>query len=78
METAHSLLGHCLLINVGILIFWFVVYGLARELIAKFHGKIFRLAPEQMEAIHYGGMGLYKLLIIVFNLVPWLAMKALL
>lgn len=74
LETLHRLLGWCTLINYGILTLWFLLFLGARDWIYRFHGRWFRLSPEQFDALHYGGMTCYKLLVIVFNLTPWLAL----
>jgi len=34
----------------------------------------FRLSDEQFDAIHYGGMSIYKIGILLFNLVPFIVL----
>jgi len=36
----------------------------------RFHGRWFRLSDEQFDALHYLGMLIYKIGILLFNLVP--------
>jgi hypothetical protein len=36
----------------------------------RFHGKWFRLSDERFDAAHYTGMAVFKIGIILFNLVP--------
>ena len=38
------------------------------------HGKWFRLSGEQFDALHYGGMAMFKIGILLFNLVPLIAL----
>ena len=33
------------------------------------------MSPEHFDTIHYAGMAFYKLAVIVFNLVPWIALQ---
>ena len=40
----------------------------------KIHGRWFRLSDSRFDAVHYGGMGAYKLGIFFFNLTPLLAL----
>jgi len=47
---------------------------LAHDGIERVHGRWFRLSREQFDALHYGGMSIYKLGIILFNLVPLAAL----
>lgn len=68
-------LGWCSLINIGLLIFWFAIFSLAHDWIYRLHGRWFSLSVERFDAIHYGGMALYKMAIILFNLVPYLALR---
>jgi hypothetical protein len=39
------------------------------------HGRWFRLSVEQYDAINYIGMAPFKLGIILFNLVPYVALR---
>jgi hypothetical protein len=38
-------------------------------------GKWFRLTAEQFDAINFAGIALYKLGILLFNLVPYVALR---
>lgn len=75
IDLMISLLGWSTVINLGILIYWFVLFIFAREWIYQIHSRWFSLTAAQFDAIHYGGMGLYKLVIVVFNLIPWLVLR---
>ena len=72
-EFIWNFLLYSLAINYGILLFWFVVFALARDPIQRLHGRWFKLQPGQFDAIHYSLMGVYKIGILVFNAVPLLA-----
>jgi len=74
IEMLRNLLGVCGLINIGVLMMWFVMMAFAHDWIYKMHTKWFKMSVESFDAMHYGGMGLFKLLIFVFNIVPWLAL----
>lgn len=58
------------LINYIILMIWFLAIIFARDWIKQVHGKWFNLLDENFDAIHYGGMAIYKIGILLFNLVP--------
>ncbi len=70
----EAFLINMLLINYAMLILWFLLFMAARENIYRLHRRWFRLSPETFDAIHYGGMGLYKIGIFLFNLAPLLAL----
>jgi hypothetical protein len=48
---------------------------LAHDWMYGFHGLWFHLSVEQFDALHYGGMTLYKIGILLFNLVPYIALR---
>ena len=73
MATMRELLGWCTLINMGILLYWFLIFSLARDWIYRFHGRWFKLSAERFDAIHYSGMAFFKIGIFLLNLVPYLA-----
>lgn len=62
------------LINLGILIWSAVMCMLLKNFIVRMHGKLFGLSPEAIKATLYGFLGVYKIVFIVFVLVPWLAL----
>jgi hypothetical protein len=40
-----------------------------------FHSRWFHLSVEQFDALHYAGIALYKIGILLFNLVPYIALR---
>jgi len=74
IETARNALLWCTVINYGFLIFWVVLYALARTSLHRLWGCWFRLTTEQFDALNFGGMMIYKLGIFLFNLVPYVAL----
>lgn len=68
---------YCLLLNYAILIVWFLAFVFARHFIKKLHMQWFKLSDVQFDTIHYAGMAIYKIAILVLNLVPYIALKLL-
>jgi hypothetical protein len=64
----------CTVINYGVLLVWFLVFVFAHDLIQRIHGRWFRLSRDQFDALHYAGMSVYKIGIILFNLTPLVAL----
>jgi hypothetical protein len=52
---------------------WFVVFVFARNWMKQVHGKWFRLSDASFDVIHYSGMAVYKIGILLFNLTPLIA-----
>ena len=75
VEVIRSTLAWCAVINVGLLLWWFLFFARARDWMYRLHGRWFKLTAEQFDAFHYGGMAVFKLGILLFNLVPYLALR---
>lgn len=73
--TITILLGYCCLFNYAVLMIWFLALVLARDAIYRLHTTWFRLSEPQFDAIHYAGMAVYKILVLVLNLVPYLVLR---
>ena len=73
-EIIRSVLLWCTILNYAILTLWFLVFALGRPLLQRIHGRWFRLAPEQFDLVHYAGMAVYKVGILLFNLAPYCAL----
>lgn len=65
----------CALINYAILLVWFVSFILRRDWIQRLHGRWFHLSADRFDTLHYGGMSVYKIGILLFNLVPYFALR---
>ena len=61
-------------INIGLLLWWFLLFTLAHDWLYRFHGRWFRLSVERFDHAHYTGMAFYKIGIFLFNLVPYCAL----
>jgi hypothetical protein len=75
IESIRAVLAWCSVIDIGLLLCWFLFFSLAHDWMYRFHTKWFNLSVEKFDAIHYAGMALLKLGILLFNLVPYLAMR---
>ena len=75
LETIRSVLAWCTLMNLVLLLFWFVYFRLAHDWLYRTHGKWFDIPADKFDVIHYGAMAGFKLGIILFNLVPYLALR---
>ena len=74
IEVIRAVLGWCIIINMGIFLWWFLWFILAHDFMYRYHGKWFKLSEEQFDAVHYAGMALYKIGIWLFTIAPYLAL----
>lgn len=70
----HDFLLLSLIINYGILLLWFGVFVLAHDWMYRLHTRWFNLSMQTFDTIHYAGLAVYKIGILLLNLVPLLAL----
>lgn len=74
IEMLRGFLLWCAIINYGILLIWFLLFAKAHDFVYNLHGKWFRLSKERFDALNYGGMAIYKIGVLLFNVVPSIAL----
>ena len=75
VELIRDGLAWCAIINMGVLLLWFLVLMVAHDWIYRLHGKWFKLPEEKFDTIQYASMGFFKLSILLLNVVPYLALR---
>ena len=74
-EILKRMLAWSAVINYGILIVWFVGFIAAHDWFRDVYGRWFRFPSEQFDLMNYLGMSIYKIGILLFNIVPYLALR---
>jgi hypothetical protein len=74
IEMVRNALLWCTVLNYGLVVFWFLLYALPHAWLHRLWSKWFRLSVEQFDAINFAGIVLYKTGILLFNLVPYVAL----
>jgi hypothetical protein len=74
LATIKLVLLWCIAFNYGILLLWVALAILAHDAFYRLNARLFRVTPQTYDAINYGGIAAYKMLIIFFNLVPYVAL----
>ena len=75
IEMIRETLLWCSIINMGLLLWWFLFFSLAHDWLFRYHSRWFSLSIERFDSIHYIGMAVFKLGIFLFNLVPYIALR---
>lgn len=75
IELIKDFLLWCAVINMGLLLWWFLFFAFAHDWMYRLHSKWFNLSPDKFDSIHYAGMALFKIGIFLFNLVPYFALS---
>jgi len=71
----EDFLLRCLILNYAVLLVWFAVFVFAHAWLRSLHQRWFLLSEERFDAIHYLGMSIYKVGILLLNLTPYVALR---
>ena len=75
MTELTAFLGWCTLINIGLYAFTSIVLLGFREPIKKLHASLTGVPIERLNGLYFSYLANYKIALIVFNLVPYLALR---
>lgn len=75
IEIAREVLFWSAAVNYGLVLFWFLLFAGAHDWMQRLHGRWFRLPTERFDALHYAGMAIYKIGILLFNVAPYVALR---
>ena len=73
MHEIKNALLWCLGLHSLVLLIWVGLFVFAHDWGYRMHGRWFKLSVETFDAIHYAGLSVYKIGIILLNLAPWAA-----
>lgn len=71
---SNVLLGSALL-HYLVLLIWFGALVGAHDALYRLHTRWFRLSLERFDAIHYAGMAVYKIGVLLLFLIPGIALR---
>lgn len=75
LETLTRFLAWCTTLNLVFLLVYWLVLLTARGLLRDLHTKIFGLQEGNFDELQYRTLVNYKILIIIFNLTPYLVLR---
>ena len=75
IETLQAFLGWNLLIHAGMLLFVVLMLTLFRTWMMKMHRSMFDLSKEQLLRTYFNFIAAYKILVMVFVLVPYVVIR---
>ena len=64
----------CTIINGGLLVLWTVFCAFSPDLVYRIQSKWFPIPRETFNVIIYSFLGLFKIIFLVFNVVPYVAL----
>ena len=74
IQTLTTFFMWCSIIN-GVLILWFIIFVTSPDFIYRTQTKWFPVPRETFNVAMYSFYGLFKLLFIFLNLVPYIALR---
>ncbi len=74
IQTLTTFFMWCTILNVALLLFSSLMCICVGDWAYRIHSKWFPISKETFNVAIYSFLGLYKILIIVFNLIPYIAL----
>jgi uncharacterized protein DUF6868 len=75
IETIREFIGWCTVINIGLMIFSAIIVIAFRGPILRIHAKMFNLDEKYLSRAYFQYLAQYKIAVIVFNIIPYFALK---
>jgi hypothetical protein len=74
LELILNFFMWCSIINYSLLLLWVILFIFAHDLMKKLNEFLFRRKLEYFDTLHYAGIGLYKIAIFLFNIIPLISL----
>jgi hypothetical protein len=73
-QTLTRFFMWCTIINGALLLLWIIMCRLAPDLVYRTQSKWFSIPRETFNVVIYSFLGLFKIVFLVFNVVPYVAL----
>ena len=74
IQTLTTLFMWCTIINGALLAFWALMCMLAPDLVYRTQSSWFPITRETFNVLIYSFLGFFKILFLIFNFVPYMAL----
>lgn len=75
IETARSFFLWCTVINYGVLLLWVLFFMFAHDWHYRLTNRFLKASVETYDLVNFGGFAIFKIAIILLNLVPYIALS---
>ena len=75
IEQIRDALLYCTVMNFALLALWGLLCVLPHEWMYRAAARLFRCSAAQFDTVNYAGIVFYKIGILLFNLIPYLALR---
>jgi hypothetical protein len=74
IQTLTTFFMWCTIINGGLLLFWTTMFMLAPDLVYRTQHRWFSFSRETFNVVFYCFLGMFKIVFLVLNVVPFVAL----
>ena len=74
IQTLTTFFMWCTIINTGFLLFLTLIFMLAPNLVYRLQSRFIPITRETFNIVFYSFIGFFKVVVLVFNVVPWIAL----
>ena len=64
----------CAVVNTGVMFVWFLNLTVAHDFMYEQHSSLFQISEQKFDAIQYSCVAGFKLFIVLFNIIPYIAL----
>jgi len=75
IQTLSRFFGLCAIFGLILVYLWFGLYSLPNGFICDLSFRFFDTSPHECALVNYGGIALLKIMVVVFFLFPWIALR---
>ena len=74
IQTLTAFFMWCAIMNGGLLVLWTITLIVAPDFVYRTQSKWFPISRETFDVVIYSFLGLFKIVFLVFNVVPYVAL----
>jgi hypothetical protein len=74
VQTLTTFFMWCTIVNGALLVLWSIIFFLAPGLVYRTQSKWFTAPRETFNVVYYSFLGLFKIVFLFFNVVPFVAL----
>jgi len=75
LDAAAKVLIRCFVLGYVLLIIWIGVFLLAGDVLYRLNGPLFGVSQHEMNLMHFYGIVFVKCLVLLFFLIPYIAIR---
>ncbi len=75
IEILTAFFMWCSIVNIGLLLVSFLLWIIAADWIYRLQSRWFPMPRQTLNVIFYCFIGFYKIIVYIFNIVPWIVLE---